>query len=150
MMVGRDRELARVTLYLEDALAGHGRLVLCTGEAGVGKTRLAEEAAALAGARGVPVAWARVADRGVLRPRGPHRAVFVSGAALLATTYVFVANSTPSVPLGRLSDRPRPTSPSRGTRGGSTWASASNAPSMTSAPSSGTSCYLDLVSPSSS
>ncbi len=55
LMVGRDRELARVTWYLEDALAGHGRLVLCTGEAGVGKTRLAEEAAALAAARGVPV-----------------------------------------------------------------------------------------------
>ena len=43
-MVGRDRELARVTLFLDDALAGRGRLVLCTGEAGVGKTRLAEEA----------------------------------------------------------------------------------------------------------
>ncbi len=56
-MVGRDRELARVTSYLDDALAGRGRLVLCTGEAGVGKTRLAEEVAALAAARGVPVAW---------------------------------------------------------------------------------------------
>jgi predicted ATPase len=35
-MVGRDRELARVMLLLEDALAGGGRLVLCTGEAGIG------------------------------------------------------------------------------------------------------------------
>ena len=51
MMVGRDRELARVTFFLDDALAGRGRLVLCTGEAGVGKTRMAEEAAALAAAR---------------------------------------------------------------------------------------------------
>jgi Cdc6-like AAA superfamily ATPase len=42
LMVGRDRELSRVALVLADALAGRGRLVLCTGEAGIGKTRLAE------------------------------------------------------------------------------------------------------------
>ncbi len=52
-VVGRDRELARVMLLLDDALAGGGRLVLCTGEAGIGKTRLAEEAAASAAARPV-------------------------------------------------------------------------------------------------
>ena len=73
MMVGRDRELARVTLLMDDALAGRGRLLLCTGEAGVGKTRLAEEAAALAAARGVPVAWARAADRGSSPPYGLWR-----------------------------------------------------------------------------
>ena len=64
VMVGRDRELARVTGLLDDALAGRGRLVLCTGEAGIGKIRLAEELAATASARGVPVAWSRAADRG--------------------------------------------------------------------------------------
>ena len=69
-MVGRDRELARVLLLLDDALTGGGRLVLCTGEAGIGKTRLAEEAAASAAARGVPVAWARAADRDSLPPYG--------------------------------------------------------------------------------
>ena len=69
-MVGRDRELARVMMLLDDALAGGGRLVLCTGEAGIGKTRLAEEAAASAAARGVPVAWARAADRDSLPPYG--------------------------------------------------------------------------------
>ena len=57
-MVGRDRELARVTGLLDDALAGRGRLVLCTGEAGIGKTRLAEELAAAAPIAAVPVAWA--------------------------------------------------------------------------------------------
>ena len=72
-MVGRDRELARVMLLLDDALAGGGRLVLCTGEAGIGKTRLAEEAAASAAARGVPVAWARAADRDSLPPYGLWR-----------------------------------------------------------------------------
>ncbi len=69
-MVGRDRELARVMLLLDGALAGGGRLVLCMGEAGIGKTRLAEEAAAAAAARGVPVAWARAADRDSLPPYG--------------------------------------------------------------------------------
>ena len=57
-------------LLLDDALVGGGRLVLCTGEAGIGKTRLAEEAAASAAARGVPVAWARAADRDSLPPYG--------------------------------------------------------------------------------
>src|ERR1022692_2410423 len=73
-MVGRDRELARVMLLLDDALAGGGRLVLCTGEAGIGKTRLAGEAAASAAARGVPGAWGRGGDRGSPPPDGLLRA----------------------------------------------------------------------------
>ncbi len=69
-MMGRDRELTGVMLLLDDALAGGGRLVLCTGEAGIGKTRLAEEVAASAAARGVPVAWARAPDRDSMPPYG--------------------------------------------------------------------------------
>jgi predicted ATPase len=88
-MVGRDRELARVMLLLDDALAGVGRLVLCTGEAGIGKTRLAEEAAASADARGVPVAWARAADRDSLPPYGLWRLVLDEPA-------VRAANDDPS------------------------------------------------------
>ena len=76
VMVGRDRELARVTGLLGDVLAGRGCLVLCTGEAGIGKTRLAEELAAVATARDVPVAWARAADEGSLPPYGLWRLVF--------------------------------------------------------------------------
>src|SRR6202030_4168929 len=97
-MVGRDRELARVTLMLDDALAGGGRLVLCTGEAGIGKTRLAEEAAASAAAKGVPVAWARAADRDSLPPYGLWQLVLAepavratdgdqSGAGLLSRVF---------------------------------------------------------------
>ena len=75
IMVGRDRELARVTELLDGVLAGRGRLVLCTGEAGIGKTRLAEELATAAAARGVPVAWARAADPGSSPPYGLWRLV---------------------------------------------------------------------------
>ncbi len=53
-IVGRDSELARAGPLLDDALAGRGRLILCTGEAGIGKTRLAEEIAAFAVAQGRP------------------------------------------------------------------------------------------------
>ena len=97
-MVGRDRELARVTDLLDDALAGRERLVLCTGEAGIGKTRLAEELAAAAGARGVAVAWARAADPDSSPPYGLWRLVLAepavsSGAGSLADLWpaVFAA-----------------------------------------------------------
>ena len=80
LMVGRDRELSRVTRLLDDALAGQGRLVLCTGEAGIGKTRLGEELTAAAAARGVPVAWARAADRDSSPPYGLWRLVLAQPA----------------------------------------------------------------------
>jgi DNA-binding CsgD family transcriptional regulator len=71
--VGRDRELARVAGLLDGARAGRGRLLLCTGEAGIGKTRLAEETAALAAARGAAVTWARSSDRDISPPYGLWR-----------------------------------------------------------------------------
>jgi MoxR-like ATPase len=70
--VGRDRELARVVGLLDEARAGRGRL-LCMGEAGIGKTRLAEETAALAAAQGAAVAWARSSDRDIAPPYGLWR-----------------------------------------------------------------------------
>ena len=73
LMVGRDRELEQVTLLLDEALAGRGRLVLCTGEAGIGKTRLAEELTASAATRNMPAAWARAADRDSSPPYGLWR-----------------------------------------------------------------------------
>ena len=65
--VGRDRELTRVTGLLDEARAGRGRL-LCTGEAGTGKTRLAEETAAAVAERGAAVAWARSSDHVISPP----------------------------------------------------------------------------------
>jgi DNA-binding CsgD family transcriptional regulator len=57
--VGREGELAALTADLDAALAGSGGVVLLAGEPGIGKTRLAEELAAQATARGALVLWGR-------------------------------------------------------------------------------------------
>jgi predicted ATPase len=41
-LIGRERELVRLRAALAAALAGTGRLALIGGEAGIGKTTLAE------------------------------------------------------------------------------------------------------------
>jgi DNA-binding CsgD family transcriptional regulator len=56
-LVGREREQAVLRAALESALAGERRVVLLSGEPGIGKTRLAEELAAGAPARGVRAFW---------------------------------------------------------------------------------------------
>jgi DNA-binding NarL/FixJ family response regulator len=57
--VGRGEELALLAERLVAVVAGQGSLVLLLGEPGIGKTRLLEELAATARARGVPVLWGR-------------------------------------------------------------------------------------------
>jgi DNA-binding SARP family transcriptional activator len=57
--VGRDDELARLAGRWSDAVAGHPRLVLLAGEAGIGKTRLATEVLRLARSSGGTVAQTR-------------------------------------------------------------------------------------------
>jgi DNA-binding SARP family transcriptional activator/tetratricopeptide (TPR) repeat protein len=58
-LVGREQPLATLLGAMDGARTGRGRLVLVSGEAGIGKTRLVEEVAAHAHATGVPVAWGR-------------------------------------------------------------------------------------------
>ena len=50
-MVGRERELASLLSGLDDAASRRGRLFLISGEPGVGKTRMADEVAAVADAK---------------------------------------------------------------------------------------------------
>jgi DNA-binding CsgD family transcriptional regulator len=57
--VGREGELVALTADLDAAVAGRGGVVLVGGEPGIGKTRLAEELAAQATARGALVLWGR-------------------------------------------------------------------------------------------
>ena len=55
--VGRAPELESLRHWLDRAVSGEGRLVLLRGEPGIGKTGIAEEVAATARARGIPVLW---------------------------------------------------------------------------------------------
>jgi len=56
---GRHQECAELRAGLADAVAGRGRLFLLVGEAGIGKTRLADEFSAEARAGGGQVLWGR-------------------------------------------------------------------------------------------
>jgi DNA-binding SARP family transcriptional activator/tetratricopeptide (TPR) repeat protein len=62
--VAREWELATLAAGLDDALAGRGRLFLLVGEAGIGKSRLADEFAARAKERGALVLWGRCWEAG--------------------------------------------------------------------------------------
>ena len=55
--VGRQREMDKLNAALEDVLSGSGRLVMLVGEPGIGKTRTAQELAAIAEKRGAQVLW---------------------------------------------------------------------------------------------
>jgi hypothetical protein len=58
-LVGRAREMADLLAAWDDACRGYGNAVLLVGDAGIGKTRLAEELAHETLARGGAVAWGR-------------------------------------------------------------------------------------------
>jgi len=60
--VGRATELAMLDAQVSATQAGSGRVVLVEGEPGVGKTRLAEEVATRAAARGFLTLWGRCAE----------------------------------------------------------------------------------------
>src|SRR5277367_2875940 len=68
--VGRSRELAEICAGI-DSIAGQGSLFTLAGEPGVGKSRLAQEAAAHARARGLRVVWGRCWEHGGAPPYWP-------------------------------------------------------------------------------
>jgi DNA-binding SARP family transcriptional activator len=58
-LVGREEELALLGAAVDDALAGRGRLFVVVGDAGTGKTQLADAVASLAKQRGARILWGR-------------------------------------------------------------------------------------------
>jgi predicted ATPase len=81
-IVGRGQELAQARAALVAASAGAGRLVLVSGEPGIGKTRLAAAVADMAGEYGVPAAAGRAIDDPGMPPLWPWREVSRSVPAL--------------------------------------------------------------------
>ena len=63
-LLGREREMAALRAALASASRGRGRLVLLSGEAGIGKTRLADAFAVEARDQGARVAWGRCWEAG--------------------------------------------------------------------------------------
>ncbi len=63
-LIGRDRELAVLTSALDQAAHGGACIAVVQGEAGVGKTRLVEELASEATARGGRAVWGRALEGG--------------------------------------------------------------------------------------
>jgi len=70
-LVGRDAELARLQPALDEVSGGNGRTVVVLGEAGIGKTRLLEELAALTTQRDGRVVVGRCYETEQILPFGP-------------------------------------------------------------------------------
>jgi hypothetical protein len=68
VLVGRARELTAIATAMTAARRGTARVVHLVGEPGIGKTTLAERAAALASGQGWVVAWGRAWDAGAAPP----------------------------------------------------------------------------------
>ena len=59
VFVGRQQEMAQLKAALDEALSGQDRLVMLTGEPGIGKTRVAQELAGSAESQDMRVFWGR-------------------------------------------------------------------------------------------
>ena len=71
VFVGREHEIGRLRAALDDALSGRGRLLMLSGEQGIGKTRIATELAERAQQRGALVCWGRCYEREGAPPYWP-------------------------------------------------------------------------------
>src|SRR5438128_1622564 len=83
LLVGREREQTLLRDRLSDAFAGRGGLVLISGEAGIGKTTLAETVCREAAARSVLVLVGRCYDLAETPPmvRGSNSSAAINRAA---------------------------------------------------------------------
>jgi len=102
-IVGRDRERAMLREQLDRALDGAGRLVLVSGEAGIGKTTLVEDLAADAVVRGCLVLRGHAYDLSVTPAYGPWVELlrrYPAGAQGLPAPPAFVEDVRSAVAAG--------------------------------------------------
>ena len=78
ILIGRDDEMRVLADAMQSARAQNGSNVVVLGEAGVGKSRLAREAAALAQSGGVRVLWGRSVEGGDTTPYRPFAEALLS------------------------------------------------------------------------
>jgi DNA-binding SARP family transcriptional activator len=81
-LIGREAEAATLREALDAACAGRGRVALLLGEAGIGKTRLVAEVAALAVARDARILIGRCYESAQILPFGPWVEALRTGQVL--------------------------------------------------------------------
>ena len=92
--VGRQRELDVLHGAFEQACAGHGRIVMLAGEAGIGKTRTVQELAGHAAHREAMALWGRCPEESGAPPYWPW--VQIIRAALTAADSGLLAGLGPA------------------------------------------------------
>ena len=112
-LVGRQVELARLTRALAEAWSGRGQLLLVMGEAGIGKSRLMQELAAEALARGGRAMMGRAYESEQLLPFQPWIDALRVGQALPDGEAVDELSPRFRVELARLFPELGDTSPER-------------------------------------
>jgi len=100
--VGRRREREVVRRALRDVCQGRGNALYVSGEAGIGKSRLAEEAAREAVALGMRIAWGRSRDAAAAPPFWPWRQIFNGLSADTAHANVLAALGADAAQLAPL------------------------------------------------
>ena len=101
-IVGREAELARVRARLRAALRGEGQVLLVTGEAGIGKSRLLDELAAMAAAHGARMLVGRAYETEQILPFRPWVDALRAGQALSGMRETPGASSPGRSELARL------------------------------------------------
>ncbi|ALG08812.1 ATP-binding protein [Kibdelosporangium phytohabitans] len=103
-IVGRSAELGQLRAALLAASAGSGRLVLVSGEAGIGKTRLATAVADMAADYDIPVAHGYAVDDPGMPPLWPWRRLARDVPAVAAALEVDAALGSASARFAMFSD----------------------------------------------
>ncbi len=99
-LVGRDREIAVLDASLAAALDGQPGIVLCRGEPGIGKTRLADELADRAREQCVPAVWGRAVDSDGAPPFWPWRQLLRTTADVVDLAGWPMSTISPSMSAG--------------------------------------------------